>query len=338
MTLEEIIRKRLEEANITEDKKIVAKETMSKKVMPMETEIDVAPTKKNCTKESLDEMSQEDFDKIDLNELDEESKAILTSYVGKTKTIVEDKVEVKAEIKKTVSEQVSALLEVEGLSEEFKTSAITIFEAAVTDRVLQIEEGLKTEFDSQLATTKAELDNDIDGFLSEAIQGWKQDNQVVIKANFKSQLHESFMDGLSKLIAEHNIDVPTDKEDALATAVGEVDKLNESIKEKEAEMLALVEQVNVLKAEKILESFKLKMTNTEFDRFKQLTESVNFETETQYEKQLSVVQENFGSDKNKKSVVVTPINEVVFDKNTFVSETNSDVAAYASYINGSAKR
>ena len=42
-----------------------------------------------------------------------------------------------------VSSQVAALLEAEGLSEEFKLQAVTIFEAAVTDRVLQIQEELE---------------------------------------------------------------------------------------------------------------------------------------------------------------------------------------------------
>jgi len=232
----------------------------------------------------------------------------------------------------TVSSQVSALLEAEGLSEDFKVQAVTIFEAAVTDRVLQIEEELKQEFDSQLAEAKAELDNDIDGFLSEAIQQWKQDNEVAIKSNFKSQLAESFMDGMKALIAEHNIEVPEDKEDALEVALGEVDKLNESILAKEAEMLSLQEKVNEMKAEQILESFKEKMTQTEFDRFVQLTESVQFKDEAQYEKQLTVVLENFGS-KQKVTKVADPIVEVVSEAvHKIVTESNSDMDVYTKYL------
>ena len=381
MTLEEIIRKRLEEASITEGEKtkIVAKNADAEDVTAVD-KVDVTPTKKKVTKESLDAMSDEDFLKFALTEesldvmdevefntlaeqyerLDEVSKEVLRSYIDKAQTdtakqwnVGNDKKLLKRQVgvgaaaqklagvnrhavmtKESVSSQVSALLEAEGLSEDFKTSAVTIFEAAVTDRVLQIEEGLTKEFDSQLAEAKAELDTDIDGFLTEAIQKWMQDNQVAIKANFKSQVHESFMDGLSKLIAEHNIEVPEDKEDALATAVEEVEKLNESIKAHAAEMLALNEQVNGMKAEKILESFKAKMAVTEFDRFKQLTEAVKFETEEQYEKQLTIVLENFGTDKTKK-IAPAPITEVILENNLFVSEsTTPKVQAYADYISG----
>jgi hypothetical protein len=234
---------------------------------------------------------------------------------------------------KSVSSQVSALLEAEGLSEDFKTQAVTIFEAAVTDRVLQLEEGLKTEFDKQLAEAKAELDNDIDGFLSEAIQQWKQDNEVAIKSNFKSQLAESFMDGVRALIVEHNIEVPEDKEDALAVALSEVDKLNESIVANAATVQELQEQVNTMKSEQILESFKEKMTQTEFDRFVQLTESVKFKDEAQYAKQLTVVLENFGSSKAKEAtsapIIIEQITEGV---QTIVTESNSDMSVYAQFI------
>jgi hypothetical protein len=231
----------------------------------------------------------------------------------------------------TVSSQVSALLEAEGLSEDFKLQAVTIFEAAVSDKVLLIEEELRKEFDSQLAEAKTELDNDIDGFLSEAVQKWTQDNEVAIKANFKSQLAESFMDGMRALISEHNIEVPEDKEDALEVALGEVDKLNESIVAKEADMLALQESINELKADKILESFKEKMTQTEFDRFVQLTESVQFKDVAQYEKQLTIVLENFG---NKQKIVKSEqiTEEVALPTQKVVTESTSDMSVYAKYL------
>ena len=396
MTLEEVIKQRLAEANIAEAKVIDLKK-VDPEVVGAEKDVVVTdPKKKVLTKESLDEMSEEEFDSIDEEQLDELSVTTLNSYREKSlrqaskaggiakalhnrangdqedqkyqnTTVTDPKVKFSGDAKefadtskkryagakqaatristkesldamsddgknKSVSEQVSALLEVEGLSEEFKTQAVTIFEAAVTDRVMQIEESLKEEFDSQLAEAKSELDNDIDGFLSEAIQQWAAKNEIAIKANFNSQLAESFVDGVKALMAEHNIELPADKENALEVALSEVDSLKESIAGNDAEKQALVEQVNEMKSEKILVSFAEKMTQTEFDRFSQLTESVKFVDEVQYAKQLNVVLENFGSDKKKKpeiTVVETSTTEV----NTLITETNSDVDQYAQYIN-----
>ena len=304
MTLEEVIKQRLAEANrIEESKKTVVVKADADEVGKTD-EVDTKPKlKKELTKEE-------------------------TTPIVVTDVVVPPIVEVK----KTVSEQVSALLETEGLSEEFKQEAVTIFEAAIADKVMLIEAQLKQEFDSQLAEAKAELDNDIDGFLSEAVQQWRQDNEVAIKATFKSQVAESFIDGMRALIAEHNVEIPEDKEDALEVAIAEVDKLNESIVAHDAAMQELQEQVNSLKAEKILESFKEKMTQTEFDRFSQLTESVKFKDESQYEKQLNVVLENFGA-----KVPVVFAENIIPKSNqettkVVLTESNSDMNVYANFI------
>jgi hypothetical protein len=319
-TLDEIIAKQLAEATALEEAKKAAplKDKVSPEAVGKADEVDTEPTKKKeLTNESTNEeilseaVSRKDFKlaastiaQIEDKDKRQEAANLHAKIFAQGNPRFDhsrfhDACGTSAPKNEdiTVSTQVATLLETEGLSEEFKTQAVTIFEAAVTDRVLQIEEGLKTKFDEQLAEATAQLDNDIDGFLNEAIQQWMQENTVAIESNFKLQLAESFMDGMQALMGKHNIELPDGKENALEVALGEVDSLTESLTTKETEKLALVEQINVMKAEKILESFKEKMTQTEFDRFVQLTESVKFADEVQYEKQLTVVLENFGNQK-----------------------------------------
>lgn len=244
----------------------------------------------------------------------------------KTKAIKEDS---------QVSSQVTALLEAEGLSEEFKLQAVTIFEAAVTDRVIQIQEELEAEYEEKLDEAKAELETNIDGFLNEAVQEWADNNQVAIESNFKTRLAESFMDGLQSLLAEHNIDLPEESEDALEIALDEVNKLEEQVSSVDEVIAEMQEEINTLKAEKILESFSEKMTSTEFDRFVQLTESVKFKDETQYAKQLSIVLENFGkitaNKEEQEEQIMEQVDEVP-SAQPIVTETFSAVNRYAQYL------
>jgi len=244
----------------------------------------------------------------------------------KTKAIKEDS---------QVSSQVTALLEAEGLSEEFKLQAVTIFEAAVTDRVIQIQEELEAEYEEKLDEAKAELETNIDGFLNEAVQEWADNNQVAIESNFKTRLAESFMDGLQSLLAEHNIDLPEESEDALEIALDEVNKLEEQVSSVDEVIAEMQEEINTLKAEKILESFSEKMTSTEFDRFVQLTESVKFTDETQYAKQLSIVLENFGkitaNKEEQEEQIMEQVDEVP-SAQPIVTETFSAVNRYAQYL------
>lgn len=244
----------------------------------------------------------------------------------KTKAIKEDS---------QVSSQVTALLEAEGLSEEFKLQAVTIFEAAVTDRVIQIQEELEAEYNEKLDEAQAELETNIDGFLNEAVQEWADNNQVAIESNFKTRLAESFMDGLQSLLAEHNIDLPEESEDALEIALDEVNKLEEQVSSVDEVIAEMQEEINALKAEKILESFSEKMTSTEFDRFVQLTESVKFKDETQYAKQLSIVLENFGkitaNKEEQEEQIMEQVDEVP-SAQPIVTETFSAVNRYAQYL------
>jgi len=249
----------------------------------------------------------------------------------KSAETVSEEVTKPAAKKTNVSEQVAALLEVEGLSGEFKTQAVTIFEAAVADRAMQIEEELTQEYQELFESEKAELINNIDGFLNEAVQTWIAENEVAIKRTFKTELAESFMDGLAALLQEHNVVLPDEAEDVLETTLENVEQLEEALSAKDESINALQEQINVLKAEKILESFKEKMTNTEFDRFTTLVESVKFTDEVQYEKQLTIVLENF-SVIAKQEQEVNTISEEVSPAETKTVVTETAVNVYANYL------
>jgi hypothetical protein len=299
MTLEERIKQMLEESTKQATQEVIAEEVVAEEVVVEET------------------TTEEVTPKVVVEE---------TKPAKKARPVQEDS---------GVSSQVAALLEAEGLSEEFKLQAVTIFEAAVTDRVLQITEELEAQYEEKLDEAKAELETNIDGFLNEAVQEWADNNKVAIESNFKTRLAESFMDGLQSLLAEHNIDLPDESEDALEIALDEVNKLEEQVSSTDAVIAELQEEINTLKAEKILESFSTKMTSTEFDRFVQLTESVKFKDETQYEKQLSIVLENFGKVSVKKVEQEEQISEEVATApaaQPVVTETYSSVNRYAQYL------
>lgn len=367
MTLEERIKQMLAEsaAKREETETVVAEE--------IETEVKLL----SLSEEELDKMTQEEIESIDEDRLDELSKATLGSYIkratfkagtadfkhgelyGKGKKDKETR-DAKSDLAATVdkrttgihkavnkltkegtevSSQVAALLEAEGLSEDFKLQAVTIFEAAVTDRVMQLTEELEAQYEEKLNEAKAEIENNIDGFLNESVQKWATDNEVAIQNNFKTRIAESFMDGIQALLSEHNIDLPAESEDALDIALDQVNTLEESVEAAKAETQALQEQVNVMKASQILESFKAKMTSTEFDRFERLTESVSYVNDTQYTKQLSIVMENFGkvpARVEKQEVIIEEVTTLP-QATTIVTEGNSAVNRYAAYMQGKVK-
>lgn len=326
-------------------------------------QVENSPNKEldSLTEDDLDRMSASEINKINVDQLDEISKEKLDRHIKKVADYkskqeyddeyladkknkynpkgadykkVSNKLNKSITEDSTTSSQVASLLESEGLSEEFKLQAVTIFEAAVSDRVLQLTEEMEKQFDERLDEAKSELENNIDGFLNETVQRWATDNEVAIQNNFKTRLAESFMDGLHTLLVEHGVDLPAESENALDIALDQINVYEEEVDRAQAMAKTLYEQVVELKSGRILESFKEKMTSTEFDRFAQLTESVGYTNDSQYEKQLNIVLENFG----KQSI--KPVRKPVIDQLTesvTTDGTNSAVNRYAAYMQSKVK-
>lgn len=276
---------------------------------------------------------------VDTDDSDDESKD-MADDVPSVDISTKVKSKAKLAVDGQVSEQVSALLDAEGLSEDFKLQAVTIFEAAVSDRVLQLTEDLEAQFETKLDEEKEKIENNIDGFLNEAVAQWAKDNEVSIQSNFKTRIAESFMSGLHDLLAEHNINLPTESEDALDIALEQVNTLEEAVTAAKNETKALKAEINEVRAERIQESFKEKMTSTEFDRFVQLTESIKYVSNTQYEKQLNIVLENFGKTASKSvAPKVSYLSEEVSSPavSTILVENESSINQYAAYMVKKAK-
>ena len=119
---------------------------------------------------------------------------------------VRTKAAVKAEdIKIDVKDDVEALVQgEEGLTEEFKQKASTIFEAAVQSKVVEqvnskmeeLETQLKSDQDSSSAEFAKELTEKVDGYLTYIVEEWMKENELAIERGIRTELVEDFMSGL----------------------------------------------------------------------------------------------------------------------------------------------
>ena len=136
----------------------------------------------------------------------------------KEEEVTRTKAAIKAEdIKIDVKDDVEALVQgEEGLSEEFKQKASTIFEAAVAAKVIsevnQRAERLEDDYKEELSKAKEELTSSMtektDGYLSYVVEEWMKENELAVERGVRSELVEDFMSGLKNLFTEHYIDIP----------------------------------------------------------------------------------------------------------------------------------
>ena len=226
---------------------------------------------------------------------------------------------VKEELTIDVSEDVAALINGEELSEEFKTKAATIFEAAVVTRVKQEIAKLDEQFDTKLAeqveSIKEGLVEKVDGYLNYVVEQWMTDNELALENGMKSEIMESFITGMKGLFEQHYIDVPEEKFDVLGEMQEEVSAVKSKLDEQLAANVELTKQVNEMKRVAAIAESAAGMVDTDAEKFSGLAEELAFEDADTFKTKLQTIKENYFGKKVSKTV-----DSVVTDEPVQLSE------------------
>ena len=212
-------------------------------------------------------------------------------------SVEEDDEEEEEEEEFSIEEDVNALLEGEELSEEFQEKARTIFEAALRSKVSQIREAIEEQYAVALAEEveeiKTELSERVDAYLEYVADEWMNENQLVVETGLKTEMTESFLQGMKNLFEEHYVSIPEDKYDVLESMVEKLDdmetKLNEQIEKNVSLNKRLAESV----ADGIFEQVAEGLADTQKDKLASLAESVEFESEEEYREKLETLKESY---------------------------------------------
>ena len=219
----------------------------------------------------------------------EETQEVVAEEESTEEEVVEEKIDVDADI--------SALIEGEKLSEEFETKARTIFESAIKAKVAELSEQVKISYEEKLveevSSIKKELQERVDSYLEYVASEWLEENQLAAEAGLKTEMTESFLEGMKSLFEEHYVTIPEDKYDVLNSMVDKLDemenKLNEQIKSNVALNRRLAESV----ADVIFAEVTEGLADTQREKLASLAENVEFESEEDYREKLVTLRESY---------------------------------------------
>ena len=197
----------------------------------------------------------------------------------------------------SIDEDVTALVEGEELSEEFKEKAKTILESAIKSKVVQIKETLEAEYDEKLLEEveeiKGALNERVDSYLEYVADEWFTENQLAVEAGLKEELTESFMTGLKGLFEEHYVTIPEEKYDVLESMVEKLDEMETKLNEQIEKNVSLNSRLAESVADGILESVSEGLADTQKEKLASLSESVEFESEESYRDKLETLKESY---------------------------------------------
>ena len=196
-----------------------------------------------------------------------------------------------------LSADVAALVDGEELSEEFKEKATTIFEAAVVSRLNEEVERVHNEYAATLSeeveAVKTQLAEQVDEYLTYAVQSWIDANQLQVESGLKSEIAESVVEGLKKVFLENHIEVPEEKIDVVDSMASELDSMEAKLNEQIDKNVELTAQVGALVKNGIVNELAEGLASTEKEKLVGLSEGVEFENEESFRNKVAMLKESY---------------------------------------------
>ena len=240
-----------------------------------------------------------------------------------------------------MEEDVNALLGGEDLSEDFKAKAKTIFETAINAKVAEVKEALEVEFqeklDEEIETAKESLAERVDSYLEYVADEWFEENQLAVENGLKTEMTESFLEGMKGLFEEHYVQIPEDKYDVLESMVEKLDEMETKLNEQIEKNITLNGRLGESVAGGILGDVSEGLASTQKEKLASLAESVEFESESEYREKLETLKESYFSSKpNSPSSKTESLSEGV-DNTEGVGEISNSMSAYLKSLGSTLK-
>ena len=293
------------------------------------------------TANTEDTVSEEEVttDEVVAEEPTKEGEEVVSEEETTEAEVVED-----ATPEFNVEEDVKALLEGEELSEEFQDKAKTIFETAIKTKVEEIkgklEESYAENLVEEIATVKANLTERLDSYLEYVADEWVQENKLAVEAGIKSEMTESFLNGMKQLFEDHYVTIPEEKYDVLESMVDKLDEMESKLNEQIDKNVALNKRLAESVADVIFAEVTEGLAVSQKEKLAQLAENVEFESETDYREKLETLKESYFPS-NKSSAPKSNsenLSEEVSTDEVISEEANPRMQAYLDTLSRAAKK
>ena len=196
-----------------------------------------------------------------------------------------------------ISSDINALVDGEDLSEEFKEKAATIFEAAVKSKtrkeLTRITEDQQVAMAIEIDEYKDTLSEKVDQYLDYVVEEWMKENELAIERGLKGEIAEDFISGLKQLFEDHYIDVPNEKYNVLEAQSEKIAELEEQLNGIMEQNIEMKTANSDLVREQVVLEAASELTDTQFEKFKSLTEEIDFKNQDTFREKLDTLKESY---------------------------------------------
>lgn len=240
--------------------------------------------------ESEDETEDESEDKDESEDEDKDESEDETEDEDKKMT------EYKKSGKK-MKEGLEILVSAEAnLSEGFKEKAQTLFEAAISEKIViekeRLEELHEEKLRSELEQVRDHFTDQIDSYLGYVVEAFVEENQGLVESVCRTEIAENFMKKLQGVFVESYIEVPESKRDLVEELSSEIEQTRDELEESASDLQCLAEGVISLKREQVLAESSKDLTDTEAEKLQRLTAELDFQSVEKFQSKLNTIKES----------------------------------------------
>lgn len=243
------------------------------------------------------------------------------------------------------SVDIAGLFEGLDLSEDFKSKAQLVFEAAVNEAAVRrateitesIEEDLQEQFEESLNESLEEIVENLDSYLDYVVSEWMSENELAVESGIKVEMADSFMEGLKELFYSHKVDIDEETIDVVAELEEEIESLKEAANRAINEKIELDEEVQALRAARVFETMTEGLSQSQVERFRVLSEKLDHDDLNSYRDDLETIKESFFK-KSSETTITEDLDEaageLIVEETTHAKRSTDDtVNVYASFLN-----
>ena len=234
-----------------------------------------------------------------------------------------------------IDDDVNALLGGQELSEEFREKAKTIFEAALKSKVTELREAMDAHYEAKLVEEvegmKDELIERVDSYLEYVADEWLQENALQVERGLRTEMTESFLEGMRGLFEEHYVTIPEDKYDVVENMVDKLDEMESKLNEQIEKNIAITKSLSEATGGNILSDVSEGLSTTQKEKLASLAEGVEFESEESYEEKLKTLKESYFKSAPKRS------ESEVLNEEAATPDVSGSMAAYMQALSHATK-
>ena len=140
---------------------------------------------------------------------------------------------------------------------------------------------------------KGQLVERVDAYLEYVADEWLQENALIVEQGLKTEMTESFLQGMKGLFEDHYVTIPDDKYNVLESMVDKLDDMETKLNEQIERNVALNQRLAESVADVIFSDITEGLATSQKDKLASLAENVEFDSEANYREKLVTLKESY---------------------------------------------